>query len=68
VQSTGIFDARAIETLIRDHEERRINVGYQLWGLLTLFLWIRKWRVETRPAQEMARRKQAGALVGTTGL
>ena len=34
IDATGIFDARAIQALIRDHMERRINVGYHLWGLL----------------------------------
>jgi asparagine synthase (glutamine-hydrolysing) len=47
IEATGIFDARAVHELIRDHMERRINVGYHLWGLLTLFLWMRRWRVET---------------------
>ncbi len=42
----GIFDAKAIESLIRDHMERRINAGYHLWGLLTFFLWLRRWKVE----------------------
>ena len=27
--------------------ERRINVGYHLWGLLTLFLWMKRWKIET---------------------
>ncbi len=55
VAATGIFDARAIDTLIRDHMERRINVGYHLWGLLTLFLWMKRWKVEIVPAAETAR-------------
>ncbi|HWB95909.1 MAG TPA: asparagine synthase (glutamine-hydrolyzing) [Bryobacteraceae bacterium] len=46
VEATGIFDASAVQSLIRDHLERRVNVGYHLWGLLTLFLWMRRWRVE----------------------
>jgi asparagine synthase (glutamine-hydrolysing) len=46
IRATGIFDGRAIEALIRDHMERRINVGYHLWGLLTLFLWMKRWKVE----------------------
>jgi asparagine synthase (glutamine-hydrolysing) len=53
IAETGIFDARAIETLIRDHMERRINAGYHLWGLLTLFLWMKRWKVEA-PAQAEA--------------
>jgi len=49
VQATAIFDARAVQSLIRDHIERRINAGYHLWGLLTLFLWMKRWKVETDP-------------------
>ena len=55
VAATGIFDARAIDTLIRDHMERRINVGYHLWGLLTLFLWMKRWKVEIVQAAEAER-------------
>src|SRR5262249_10222485 len=47
IASTGIFDARAIQDLIRDHMDRRINVGYHLWSLVTLFLWMKRWRIET---------------------
>jgi asparagine synthase (glutamine-hydrolysing) len=52
--ATGIFDGRAIEALIRDHMERRINAGYHLWGLLTLFLWMKRWKVEVRAEAEAA--------------
>ena len=55
IDATGIFDSRAIHALIRDHMERRINVGYHLWGLLTLFLWMKRWKVETLPSEEAAR-------------
>jgi asparagine synthase (glutamine-hydrolysing) len=55
IEATEIFDARAIHSLIRDHMERRINVGYHLWGLLTLFLWIKRWRVEIQPPTESNR-------------
>ncbi len=50
---THIFDARAIHELIAGHMERRINVGYHLWGLLTLFLWMRRWKVEVPPRYEL---------------
>jgi asparagine synthase (glutamine-hydrolysing) len=55
IDSTGIFSSRAIHALIRDHMERRINVGYHLWGLLTLFLWLKRWRVDTLQAAESRR-------------
>jgi asparagine synthase (glutamine-hydrolysing) len=55
IEATGIFDAAAIHSLIRDHMERRINVGYHLWGLLTLFLWMKRWKVEVPPPEETSR-------------
>src|SRR5437588_9341783 len=59
IAASGIFDGRAIEALIRDHMERRINVGYHLWGLLTLFLWMKRWKVEVLPQAEPARPTKA---------
>jgi asparagine synthase (glutamine-hydrolysing) len=53
--ATGIFDGRGIEALIRDHMERRINAGYNLWGLLMLFLWMKRWKVEVQPPAGKAR-------------
>jgi asparagine synthase (glutamine-hydrolysing) len=64
VKATGIFDWRAIQGLIRDHMERRINAGYHLWGLLTLFLWMKRWGVESRPWPEVAAPK-AGRVLAT---
>jgi asparagine synthase (glutamine-hydrolysing) len=58
IRATGIFDARAIEELIDGHVARRINIGYHLWGLLTLFLWMKRWKVEVRPG-ELAAKSQA---------
>ena len=59
IASTGIFDARAIQSLIRDHMERRINAGFHLWGLLTLFLWMKRWKVEVVPPLEALHRAPA---------
>lgn len=46
VRGVGIFDEAALTRMISDHMERRANYGYHLWGLLTLFLWIAKWKVQ----------------------
>ncbi len=54
IEDTGVFDAHAIHSLIRDHMERRTNIGYHLWGLLTLFLWMKRWKVEVLPLKEEA--------------
>ena len=47
VRATGLFNVDAVERLKRDHLKRRANYGYALWGLVTLFLWIKRWNVET---------------------
>jgi asparagine synthase (glutamine-hydrolysing) len=45
----GLFQKTAIDACVRDHLERRANLGYHLWGLMILFLWMRKWRIQTEP-------------------
>jgi len=62
IAATGIFDARAIHTLIGDHMERRVNAGFHLWGLLTLFLWMKRWKVEVVPPVEALRQRPAGVF------
>ncbi len=45
-----VFRPAAIEACMRRHLERRENLGYHLWGLTILFLWMRRWRIQTAPA------------------
>ena len=54
IDASGILDSAAIESLVRDHMERRVNAGYHLWGLLTLFLWMKRWKVQVLPLTEAA--------------
>jgi asparagine synthase (glutamine-hydrolysing) len=49
------FRIAKIKEDLRAHFERRANIGYHLWGLMTLFFWMRKWGIETRIARESAR-------------
>lgn len=58
VEHSRLFRADAVQSLIRRHLERRENLGYHLWGLLILFLWMKKWRIETAPAP-----KRSGAAL-----
>jgi len=41
-----LFRRSAIEQLMKRHFQREINVGYHLWGLLILFLWMKRWQVQ----------------------
>lgn len=65
VEQTKIFRWDALRALLRDHLDRRANLGYHLWGLLTLFLWMKKWRVQTVPVAEEGREKLSGVLTFT---
>ena len=40
-----LFRREGIESLKKRHFQRESNVGYHLWGLLTLFLWMKRWQV-----------------------
>jgi asparagine synthase (glutamine-hydrolysing) len=49
VRDTGraaIFNDEAIGAYVDSHLERRVNVGYHLWGLMILLLWMDKWRIQ----------------------
>jgi asparagine synthase (glutamine-hydrolysing) len=53
VSATRLFRWPAVDRLLRQHLDRKANVGYHLWGLLVLFLWMRRWKIEL-PAGESA--------------
>jgi asparagine synthase (glutamine-hydrolysing) len=42
---------------------RQANLGYHIWGLLTLHLWVKRWNIETLSDVE----KTAGAALASTG-
>jgi asparagine synthase (glutamine-hydrolysing) len=54
VSQSEIFSAPAVRQLVHSHLSRQQNVGYHLWGLMTLFLWMKRWGVSTagRAVQE----------------
>ncbi|HEV8046505.1 MAG TPA: asparagine synthase (glutamine-hydrolyzing) [Terriglobales bacterium] len=45
-EHAALFRREVIEAQIREHLERRVNAGYHLWGLMVLFLWMKKWRIQ----------------------
>lgn len=63
-----LFRASEIESLLQRHLRRESNVGYHLWGLLVLFLWMKKWRIQTpsfAPARELLQ-ASAGSLISSS--
>jgi asparagine synthase (glutamine-hydrolysing) len=46
-----LFRPAILEGHLQDHLERRVNIGYHLWGLMILLLWMKKWNVRApKPA------------------
>jgi asparagine synthase (glutamine-hydrolysing) len=41
-----LFRRDGIEQLKKRHFQKEINIGYHLWGLLILFLWMKRWQVK----------------------
>ena len=42
-----LFSFEAIRKLVQLHMNRNVNVGYHLWGLMTLFLWMARWNISS---------------------
>ncbi len=51
-EHADLFNFDVIDRLTKSHMDRNINVGYHLWGLMTLFLWMKRWNVQSAPAQQ----------------
>ena len=64
IEDAGLFSYSAVESLISMHLHRRANLGYHLWGLLTLHLWIRRWKIQTR---DEISQPATGALAAAAG-
>jgi asparagine synthase (glutamine-hydrolysing) len=46
-EHAGLFRREVIASLLEAHLQRRANIGYHLWGLMILFLWMKKWRIQS---------------------
>ena len=62
IEATDLFRRERIEFFIKEHMERRANLGYHLWGLLILFLWIRHWNIQTASVAEAEEKMVARAF------
>jgi asparagine synthase (glutamine-hydrolysing) len=45
IERAEVFQPKVVFAMICDHLARRANFGFQLWGLLTLFLWMHRWNI-----------------------
>jgi asparagine synthase (glutamine-hydrolysing) len=62
VRQVGLFSPAAIQGILDRHMSRKENLGYHIWGLLTLHLWVRRWNIETLSGVAA---KQDAALAST---
>ena len=69
VKQTGLLHWEGIKAVIGNHLERRANLGYHLWGLVILFLWLKRWNIRSPEPHQVSK---AGAredkdVLTTTG-
>ncbi len=53
-EHSELFCFDTIYDLTRQHMNRSINLGFHLWGLMVLFLWMRQWKIQSAPAQQLS--------------
>lgn len=44
-----VFRFDKIYNLTQLHMNRSINIGFHLWGLMVLFLWMKEWKIQSAP-------------------
>ena len=44
---SDLFRFDTIRNLTKLHMNRSISIGYHLWGLMTLFLWMKRWKISS---------------------
>jgi asparagine synthase (glutamine-hydrolysing) len=59
-EHSELFCFETIRNYMRLHLDRRINIGYHLWGLVILFLWMKRWNIQSAPS--LISRRQALAV------
>jgi asparagine synthase (glutamine-hydrolysing) len=61
---TGLFRSEILHRWMQEHFERRHNIGFHLWGLMILLLWMEKWEIQS-PFQQVQATSQP-TLVGAS--
>lgn len=55
-EHSELFDWTEVQSYVDAHLARRANYGYHLWGLIILFLWMKRWNIQTVAAPAPARK------------
>ncbi len=62
IRRAGLFAPKLINSIVERHLSRKANLGYHIWGLLTLHLWMERWNIETNGAAPL---HESAALAST---
>ena len=62
----SLFRPEEINRLLTSHMDRRINIGYHLWGLMILFLWMKRWRIQQSNWSSVKQQPQPEAIAIST--
>ena len=49
-EHSELFCFETIRNYMQLHLSKRINIGYHLWGLVILFLWMKRWNIQSAPS------------------
>jgi asparagine synthase (glutamine-hydrolysing) len=61
---SDLFRSEAVREVLSAHLQRRANLGYHLWGLLVLFLWMKKWEIQSpAPGRERLLPRTAATFI-----
>jgi asparagine synthase (glutamine-hydrolysing) len=61
-EHSELFNFETIRTYTQLHLNRRINIGYHLWGLIMLFLWMKRWNIQSTPSLTFRRQMLTAGL------
>ncbi len=62
-EHSDLFCFDTIRTYTQLHLNRTINVGYHLWGLVILFLWLKRWKIQSSPLPMSTSEKSAAQML-----
>jgi len=54
-EQSELFEPVELQSYVDAHLSRRANYGYHLWGIVILFLWMKRWNIQAAPASTPAR-------------
>jgi asparagine synthase (glutamine-hydrolysing) len=61
-EHSELFRFDVIRSYTHHHLNRNINVGFHLWGLTMLFLWMKRWKIQSAPSPLSSRQQKGQTL------